>query len=348
MIAPFLISVFAFVWLFVGQVLYENINLIWERQISFSVVMKLLALHVPWALGMALPLAVLFGASLSVNRLARDSEITSARMSGVPVFRIFLPILVVGAVVSVLAFWMGERVTPKANREIRETMRYIVGMQPVPILQENVFFSSQGYYFYVGRVDRSAPGTVKLENVMLYESPPPGELPMLVTAKWATSNNDLWTLHDGVTHKLGPDGLTQFELKFPEMQLNLKQAMQDLWNTQKTTEEMNAGELEKQIALFGGSGRETRQMLVDWHFKLSIPLSCFIFALCAAPLSLRFARYGSYSGLFMSIVIMFLYRINIVWGQLFGLSGKVPPFIAGWSQDIIFGLLGLYLIWQEE
>ena len=48
------------------------------------------------------------------------------------------------------------------------------------------------------------------------------------------------------------------------------------------------------------------KLKVDWHFKLSLPLSCLVFALCAAPLSLRFSRVGSYSGILLGIVIMFL------------------------------------------
>lgn len=348
MISPFLITVCAFIWMLVGDMLFANVKLVIERHVPLILVLKMLALKVPWSLGYALPLAVLFASSLAVNRLARDTEVTAIRMAGTPVMRIFCPILILGLAVSILTYWVGETVTPRSEQEFRRTMWYVVGMQPVPEIQENVFFASQGYHFYVEKVDRSIPKQVRLQNIMIYETPIMGSFPMIITAKWATSKNNVWTLNDGVNHKLGPDGLMQYETKFAEMNLDLKQAMQDLWQTQKTSEEMSAKELQKEITLYGGAGQEVTRLSVDWHLKLSVPLACLIFALCAAPLSLRYAKYGGYAGLFLGIVIMFLYQINKVWGQMLGLSGTIPPFVAGWSQNIIFGLIGLYLIWREE
>ena len=348
MIAPFLLSVLAFVVLLIGRVIFDNINFIIEKRVPLVMVIRLIFFQLPWITGMVLPLATLFGTSLAVNRLGRDSEITAVRMAGTPLRRIFLPIFIVGFIASILTLWLGEAVTPWANREAQRTVRYIWGLQHVPPIQENVFFESDNYYFYVQRVERSSRDQVTLRKVMIYETPSFGQYPMLITASWATNNKSVWTLHDGVMHKLGSDGLTQYEMKYPEMQLNLKRAVQDLWETQKTSEEMSLRDLQKQIAVFSGAGREATKMKVDWNFKLSLPLSCLIFALCAAPLSLRFAKVGSYSGILLGIIIMFLYWNNILLGKALGVGGLVSPVLAGWSQNIIFGLVGLYLVWREE
>jgi lipopolysaccharide export system permease protein len=348
MIAPFLVSVFAFVVLLVGRVIFDNINFIVEKNVPFRLVVRLIVFQMPWAIGIVLPLATLFATSLSVNRLTRDSEMTAIRMSGTPIRRIFAPIFIVGIVTSALTLWIGESITPWANHKAQETVKYILGMQQTPPIVENVFFQSEGYYFYIQRVEHKPNSKLKLERVMIYETPVPGEYPMLITADWATNDGNIWSLHDGVTHKLGHDGMTQYDMKFPVMQLNLNKAVEALWNSQKTSEEMSFNELDKQIKLFGGVGQEVTKMKVDWNFKLSLPLSCLIFALCAAPLSLRFSRFGSYSGILMGILIMFFYWNNILLGKALGVGGKVPPFVAGWSQNIIFALIGLYLLWREE
>jgi len=348
MIAPSLISVLAFVVLLIGRVIFDNIEFIIQTRVPFLLVIRLIVFELPRIIGMVLPLAVLFGASLAVNRLGRDNEITSIRMAGTPLRRIFLPIFMVGVLASALTLWLGESVTPWAKREANRTIRHIWGLQRVPTIQENVFFESEGYYFYVQRVERPRPGQVILRNILIYEVPPVGGYPMLITAKSATSRKNLWTLYDGVLHRLGPDGLTEYETSFPEMQLNLRQAVQALWESQRTPEEMGFRDLQRQIAMFSGAGRDVAKMKVDWHFKLSLPLSCLVFALCAAPLSLRFSRFGSYSGILLGVIVMFLYWNNIFLGKALGMCGTVPPFIAGWSQNIIFGLAGLYLIWREE
>jgi len=348
MVGPFLVSVFAFVVLLIGRVIFDNINFIIEKQVPLRLVIRLIIFQLPWVTGMVIPLATLFATSLCVNRLGRDSEITAIRMAGMPLRRIFLPILLVGLLASAVTLWLGEYVTPWANRQAQRTVRYIWGLQQVPPIQENVFFESEGYYFYVQRVDRTDARHASLRNVMIYETPAPGGYPMLITAESATSKDNIWTLSKGVMHKLGQDGMTQYEMKFPRMQLNLKRAVQDLWETQQTPEEMSIRDLRQKIQVFAGSGQGVTRLKVDWHFKLSLPLSCLVFAMCAAPLGLKFSRVGSYSGVLLGIIIMFLYWNNILLGKALGIGGIVPASIAGWSQNIIFGLAGAYLIWREE
>lgn len=347
MIAPFMISMFAFVVLLIGRVIFDNIDQMIKLGVPLGLAARLIAFRIPWVMGMVLPLAVLFATSLCVNRLARDGELTAIRMAGTPLRRIFMSIFAVGFACSLLALWFGERVTPWANRESERTIRTIYGMQAIPIIQEQVFFESEGYWFYVGRVERPSREKTILRDVMIYE-PSPAGFPTLITAAEASNEKNLWTLRKGVMHKLGKDGVMQYEMSFPSMQLNLRRIASDLWETQRTSEEMSLGDLKQQISAFGGLGRDVREMQVNWHFKLAIPLSCLVFALCAAPLGLRFARSGSYSGILLGIIVMFLYQNNIWLGKALGMGGMVPPFLAGWSQNIVFGLIGIYLIWREE
>ncbi len=348
MISPFLISMFAFVVLLIGRVIFDNIDQMIKLGVPVGLAARLIAFRIPWVMGMVLPLAVLFATSLSVNRLARDSELTAIRVAGTPLRRIFLPIFAVGLVCSIVTLWIGETVTPWANRESQRTVRMIYGMQAIPMIQERVFFESEGYWFYVGRVERPSKERTILRDVMIYEPSPAEGYPVLITASEATNDENLWTLRKGVMHKLDKDGLMQYEMSFPSMELNLRRISQSLWETQRTAEEMSLGELHEQISAFGGLGREVRDMKVNWHFKLSIPLSCLVFALCAAPLGLRFARTGSYSGILLGIIVMFFYQNNIWLGKALGMGGLAPPFVAGWSQNIIFGLIGILLLRREE
>lgn len=348
MIAPFIVSVVAFVVLLIGRVLFDNMNFIIQKRVPVDLVARLIIYQMPWVIGIVLPLGTLFGTSLAVNRLSRDSEITAVRMAGTPLRRIFLPIFLVGLIASGLAFWLGESVTPWANRQTDKTKRFILGMQSAPLIEERVFFQSEGYHFYVQQVDRSDPDKVVLRNIMIYETPSPGKFPVLITAARATNDKNIWTLEDGVEHEMGADGFTNHEMKFETMKLNLRRALEDMGESRVTSETMGFMDLKERIDVLSKSGRGATDLKVDWHFKLSLPLACLIFALCGAPLSYRFAKSGSYSGILMGIIIMFLYQNNIWLGKALGIGGMIPPFLAGWSQNIIFGLVGLYMIWREE
>ena len=107
---------------------------------------------------------------------------------------------------------------------------------------------------------------------------------------------------------------------------------------------MSAVELGQMISALGPAGGDTQKLAVQYHFKYSIPLACLIFALIAAPISFRFAHYGSFVGIVIAILIVFLYNGARSWTLAFGLAGSLDPLLAGWIPDMLFGALGVYLL----
>jgi lipopolysaccharide export LptBFGC system permease protein LptF len=165
----------------------------------------------------------------------------------------------------------------------------------------------------------------------------------------------LWEFEDGWRVEFDQVGSVSNQQRFKDepLKINLARAIQDLWINQKTAQEMSTAELKRQIDQLGG-GSTTWQssaiddMTLDYHLRFSIPLSCLIFALMAAPLSLRFARGGSFWGILLSIVLGFIYYNIIFFAKIVGANGAIPPVVAGWSQNIVFGLLAGVLILREE
>src|SRR5438270_3705785 len=115
---------------------------------------------------------------------------------------------------------------------------------------------------------------------------------------------------------------------------------------------MTISELALQSDQLGGpstfASAAINEFTLDYYLRFSIPLSCLIFAIMAAPLSLRFARGGSFWGILLSIVLGFVYYNTIFFAKIMGTNGVIPPVVAGWSQDILFGLFGVFLIMREE
>jgi lipopolysaccharide export system permease protein len=99
---------------------------------------------------------------------------------------------------------------------------------------------------------------------------------------------------------------------------------------------------------FSSGGLPTSAMEVEYHLRLSLPLSCLIFALVSAPLSLRFSRAGGFAGLLLSVVLGFLYYNTIFLGNILGANEVLPPALAGWMQDLLFGAVGVFLIATSE
>jgi lipopolysaccharide export system permease protein len=350
LVGPFLFGVGVVLMLFEGSVIFTVLNTL-DQRASLWGLARVLLFKVPYLLVWSAPVATLFASAFAINRLGRDNEITCIRSAGVSVRRICLPIAAVGLLVSVLAFVANERLVPWAERKANETMRRMAIAQAIPQIQPNIFFNTENYWFYVGSVQKIGIRDVAVYNVLIYHLPDDGRLPTLMTAKRGRSHGLIWEFEDGWNVTFKADGyVDQQEVFKGPFELNLARAVQDFWVNQKTAEEMTRAELKRQIDQIGGTYRSPaiNSLTLDYHLRFSIPLSCLIFALMAAPLSLRFARGGSFWGILLSIVLGFIYYNTIFFAKIFGSNGIVPPWVAGWSQDILFGALALFLIAREE
>lgn len=350
MVGPFLFGIAVVILLFEGSLLFPLLNVIVEKRVPMGQVARFLLLKVPWLLVWAAPVAMLFAAALAINRMGRDNEITCMRAAGLSLRRIFTPILVVGLVTSLGSLLVGERVVPRAERAATRLITEIYLSQSVPQIEPDIFFRTENYCFYVGAAQKKAGSRdVVVQNVLYYRLPDGSSgFPEVMTAKYGESRGFLWEFRDGWRAEVGENGLIQNQARFDRYTMNLKRAVQDLWMERQESQEMTLRELKRQIDQFSSGGLPTSGMQVDYHLRLSIPLSCLIFALVSAPLSLRFARAGGFAGLLLSVVLGFLYYNTIFLGKILGMNEVLPPVLAGWMQNLLFGALGLYLVATSE
>jgi lipopolysaccharide export system permease protein len=359
MVLPFLTGVFAVIMMLVGNTLFALVDLILKNNIPLIMVSRLVVFNIPTLVVLTLPVGVALAAALAVNRLARDSEVTSIRMAGVPLVRIFAPIFLAGLCASLLSFWLGERVVPAANREFSKTQSAMFGyaFASAPVLVSNKVFTYQNYSFFVRDASRGVkgnPNALLVHGVMIYEIPTsPNGFPTLITAESAIYDHQVWTLYHPAIHKLDSHGLVTGEATAAQGTLNLQAPLPILPNDQNTDmagmpDAYNMGDLAKQIQLLSKTGQDATTLEVAYQFKMALPFLCFAFALCAPPLALRFARAGSFIGIFLSIVMVFVAWNTLLLTKSLGLSGHLSPFLAAWAPDLLFAALGIFFLWRME
>ena len=107
---------------------------------------------------------------------------------------------------------------------------------------------------------------------------------------------------------------------------------------------MNFGQLDRYIADLRQSGFDTMKLRVALWQKLSEPVVAVVMAILAIPFALSMGRRGSLTGIAVAIGVALTY---FVVESLFGALGNVnylPAALAAWASDILFGLVGGYLL----
>lgn len=107
---------------------------------------------------------------------------------------------------------------------------------------------------------------------------------------------------------------------------------------------MNYEELTRYIGELEQSGFDVVRLRVQLQEKFAFPLITFVMAILAIPFALTTARRGALTGVAVALGIAVAYTIVSSLFEAMGNLSQLPPLLAAWSPDLIFALVGGYLV----
>lgn len=317
--------------------IFKNFNL---ESVPPLAVFQLLALRLPFWLGMTLPAGMAMASALAVSRLVRDSEVTALRAAGYPVRRLLVPVLAAGAAVSVADHLVVDRLAPVSAVRYRKLVSEVSLVAAAPRFQSNVTLQLDKYTCHFGTVSRKDDRTVVLTDALLIERPRPQEY-VLYTAASGTYAAGVWRFRDSRGFWLKGERLQY--VRPQELVINEKVSLADLFAAPAPDEETSEA-LRTALENARKTGGSTRDLETALQQKFAVPSSCMVFALVSFWLSVRFARRGAFVGLFAAFAVLVLYfNSHVVSAEVLGRAGWVDPWLAAWLPVILFGGVGLVL-----
>ena len=92
-----------------------------------------------------------------------------------------------------------------------------------------------------------------------------------------------------------------------------------------------------------GSHERREIYLTQWHHRWAQPFNCLVVVMLATPLGVVFSRRGTTGGVavtvFLCVGMLFFTTICLSLGD----AKYVPPMLAAWLPNLLFGGLALYL-----
>jgi lipopolysaccharide export system permease protein len=329
----------------VGNLLFNLAQWFFAYGVPFVAVLQMVMYYTPYLLVLSLPVGTAVAVALTVNRLTRDSEITVIRMAGISLRRIFRPLILLGLIMSALNFWLNERVVPESMKQFNQLKNRMFLMQPVPNLASNVVIKVQNYTVSIDMAQQRG-NRVYLKDVLLIQKEARGGW-IVTLAPEAVYDEGLWVLTKATVHYYQPNGQVAEVRKSDRAIINLRVAVEDFFAT-PMPEELTRAQLKQQIERGRQTGSNTRSLEVTYHMKLALPVACLVLAICCPVLSLWFARAGSFVGVLLAIVLVFVFWNTLLLFQLLGNQGFLTPILSAWSPNLLFGAVGFYLLWRSE
>lgn len=288
-----------------------------------------------------IPAAVLFATVFSAGAFSRHSEITAAKASGTSFQRMIAPVFVLAAFAGLLAYVVGEYV-PYANQRSSE------------LLGERELRSQTARYNFVYRADGNRTYAIgelvaparRMNDVQIEREGSGPEFPgyFLTAIRGSYDRDTGWTLHDGALRLfIGNDHEIAFS--FGQMrQRAMTERPEDLLSEPKAPDQMNYRELGHYVKTLERSGSDANKLKVERALKIAIPVTCLVIALFGAPLGITGNRSGAAYGVAVSLATTVVFLMSVQIAKAVGAGGVLPPAIAAWTPNAVFGLAGLVLM----
>ncbi len=314
--------------------------------LPFVAILQMVIYRMPEWLSLTLPSGTAIGVALAVSRLARESEITAMRAAGMPIRRVFLPIMVVGLLVSVANFFIIEKLIPPAAKQYHNVINQGSMVATVPAFKSDVMLRLDRFTANFGTIRRMKDGTVALTDILIIERPKAGDV-VLYVAETGTYDDGIWTFNEPyVWWMRGTELVASYSRD--QVEINERIRVGDLFQ-RPAPEEETVADLRAAIERGRASKSDTTLLEIAYHVKFSLPASCFVFAITAAALAVSLTRAGPFVGLIASMVlVMLFYNIHIVSTQIFGPNDWLPPFLAAWLPSILYTIVAVVLLWRSE
>ncbi len=325
-------------------------DLVINKGVDIYSVAKLFLLMIPYLLTYTLPIAALTAVLMSLGRLSGDNEIVAIRASGINLFTLILPLLVVGIILSLILVVFNDRVIPYAHYASRKTLIEVGMKNPTAALEPGVFINSfEKYILFIYRIDQN-----KLSNVRIYEPQGEDKPTRTIVAKQgefiAIPEKKIIKLKliSGTSDEPDPEKPGNFyKLNFKTyfMTLSLAQA-QDKEQIRKKPKDMTIQELENEIAQLKKEGIDPAPLVTQIQEKISLAFSCLVFILLGSSLAIITRRREKTINFGIAFVIIGIYYLLLMGSEALSLQGYVSPLIAMWLPNIILGVIGAILTYR--
>jgi lipopolysaccharide export system permease protein len=336
----------AFLVLLLVFTLFELLSDILRNQIPFFVVAEYLLNVAPYLLYSVAPLIMLLAVLITFGLMNRSNEITAIKATGTSIYRIVTPVLAAAAILSNGLFFADQFYLPHTNKRQEALHNQIKGKPAQTYLRPDrkwIFGQHNDIYYY----QFFDPDRDQFANVTIFQIDPASftisERVHADRAHWA-DNLNRWIFEQGWQRSLhGPAiaGYHTFDVStFPE----LSEAPSYFKKEVKQYSEMNYEELRRYIRDLQQSGFDVVRLRVQLNKKLSFPLITLIMAVIAVPFSLSAAKKGAITGVAVAVGIAVVYTVVSRLFEAMGDLSQLPPALAAWSPDLIFALVGAYLI----
>jgi lipopolysaccharide export system permease protein len=347
-LTPFLLGLSVFTFILLIARLLKLIELVVNRGLPPTQILRLLAFLMPAFLELTVPMAMLLAILIAFGRLSADAEMVAMRSSGLSIYQLVPPVILFVLMTACITAGLSMYARPWANHNLKLELWDIARTRASAGLKPQVFNDEfPGLVIYAEHIDSR---TDRLIHVLISDERDPNQHNTVFASEgFMISDNDTQTvilrLLNGTIHT-SEEGSADYHTDFEtyDVNLDLRESLEGPDKKQDDPNEMTLPELSAAVEAKRADGKSAAPELVEFHRKFAIPFACIVFGLVGLPLGIEPARNVRSRGFAVSLAVIFIYYILLSAGQGFAEQGTIPAWFGLWLPNMVFGSLGVMLM----
>ena len=339
-------SLLGFLAVFLVVDLIENLDRFVDNGVPVTVTIVYYIYTIPWFISVALPMSMLISTVFSIGMMVKRNEWTAMKSTGISLYRLSAPLLLVGMMISILSFLLDNQLVSYGNKKrytidrdyLKKKSRHKIKSSLKNIfLQKDISIHIGIEKYNVKKMSGDVLTWVDLGADLIKQRIDAKRIKFDQKSQfWRLSNYSIRKFEGGVeTNVQFSERDTLIDLSFTPEDIN-KQA--------RSPDELDYYELTSRIVDLKENGVKTVKWEVTRYLKISFSLTNFIVVLCGIPLVVFREKNSLSFGIGMSVFVIFGYYAFIKFGQSMGFKGQLSPILSAWIGNIIFLIGGITLL----
>jgi len=327
---------------------FEKIDNFMEKGKSMGLVVKFFLFNIPFILEQMGPVCILLAGVITLGILNHSNELIALKASGIPLKKIVMPIILAGAVFSVLLLAMSQFILPKTvaatNKIWNEEVK---GKVPLGILRNGrYYYQSRNAFYSFARPD---PQKYEYLDFSYSTWDKDYRLTSLIASKRAVWRNGVWRLFEGQLQTASGEDTFVTDI-FERRRFDLPDNPEDFFIPEYRTLELSL------TGLFLDANRKTSKAEASkawsaFYGRISYILLGLPLLLLGLPMLLIvYRKWGRDLSLAIPVSCGLAFISWGLWGTLHSLAkaGYMSPLLAASTVHAIIGLTGIFMLLRED
>ena len=340
----FFLSLVTFAGIYLLVDFVENVDNFIARQAETGDYFIYFFGKLPQIFAQVTPMAILFGVFMTLGGLSRSNELTAMRAGGISLWRISIPLLGMALLATIATLAANEYVVPYTARKVNFIERTILKGEPSQLLRRDRVWFREGDQLVNVRL--VLPAEKILYGISLFRIDRDFRLLARVDAERAIFQDGHWLFQNLVTRTFDPAGIQAMTLeRTNEEVVPLGKTPQDFATPEFRNDDLSYRELRQLVDHLESEKFSATRYRVDMLARLATPFTSLIMAFLGIPFALQKGRNANLAmGVALSIAVGVIFYLLQAILLAFGYSAVVPPLVAAWAPNLLFVLIGVWLL----